>query len=161
MGYIAPECFHTGKATQQSDVYAFGAVLLEVVCGVRPGTKIGGFHLLVDWVWCLHREGRLLDAMDRRLGEDFVAEEARRLLLLGLACSHPIAGERPKTQAIVQIISGLVPVPHVPPFKPAFVWPSMPVGEEDISQATTMDTGSFPTSQFGSGWTPHCISQES
>ncbi|KAL6959762.1 hypothetical protein U1Q18_039917 [Sarracenia purpurea var. burkii] len=162
MGYIAPECFHTGKATQQSDVYAFGALLLEVVCGLRPGTQIGGFHFLVDWVWALHREGRLLAAVDERLGEDYAAEEAQRVLLLGLACSHPVATERPKTEAIVQIISGSVPVPAVPPFRPAFMWPSMPVGtEEDISGAPTTDTRSFPTSQFESGWTPRCVSRES
>ncbi|XP_052195462.1 probable L-type lectin-domain containing receptor kinase S.5 isoform X2 [Diospyros lotus] len=168
MGYIAPECFHTGKATQQSDVYAFGAVLLEVVCGLRPGTKTGGFQLLVDWVWCLHREGRLLEAVDERLGQDYVAEEAERVLLLGLACSHPKANERPRTQAIVQIISGSVAAPSVPPFKPPFVWPSMPVGleddtETDPSQATiTTDTRSFAiaTSQYGSGWSPRTLSRE-
>ncbi|PSS21427.1 Legume lectin domain protein [Actinidia chinensis var. chinensis] len=160
LGYIAPECFHTGKATQQTDVYAFGAVLLEVVCGQRPGTKIGGFQFLVDWVWSLHSEGRLLDAVDERLRDDYVVEEARRLLLLGLACSHPIAGERPKTQAIVQIISGLVPVPHVLPFRPAFIWPSMPMSGED-SLATTMDTQSFSMTQFGSGWTPQSAGRES
>ncbi|PSS36611.1 Legume lectin, beta chain, Mn/Ca-binding site protein [Actinidia chinensis var. chinensis] len=160
LGYIAPECFHTGKATQQSDVYAFGAVLLEVVCGQRPGTKIGGFQFLVDWVWSLHREGRLLDAVDERLRDNYVVEEAQRLLLLGLACSHPIAGERPKTQVIVQIISGSVPVPPVPPFKPAFIWPSMPM-TGDNSLATTMDTRSFSTSQFGSEWTPQSAARES
>ncbi|CAL5326622.1 unnamed protein product [Camellia sinensis] len=159
------ECFHMGKATQQSDIYAFGAVLLEVVCGLRPGTKVGGFQFLVDWVWYLHREGRLLDAVDKRLGEDYVVEEAERVLLLGLACSHPIASERPQTQAIVQIISGSVAVPHVPPFKPAFVWPSMPMGLEDISQAaTTMtDTTSFSisTSNFGTGSTSQYVSRDS
>ncbi|XP_073029927.1 probable L-type lectin-domain containing receptor kinase S.5 [Primulina eburnea] len=93
MGYIAPECFHTGKATQQSDVYAFGAVLLELVCGRRPGAKIGGFNFLVDWVWLMHRDRRLLEAVDPRLGDKYVAEEAERLLLLGLACSHPTATE--------------------------------------------------------------------
>ncbi|KAI8540990.1 hypothetical protein RHMOL_Rhmol08G0028000 [Rhododendron molle] len=154
MGYIAPECFHAGKATQQSDVYAFGTVLLEVVSGLRPVTKIDGFQLLVDWVWSLHRDGRLLDAVDQRLGGDYVIEEAQRVLLLGLACSHPIASERPKTQEIVQIISGSVPVPYVPPFRPAFVWPSMmPVGGGDIT-STTMDTNSLPTSHFVSELAP-------
>ncbi|KAK3003126.1 hypothetical protein RJ639_019124 [Escallonia herrerae] len=150
IGYLAPECFHTGKATQQSDIYAFGAVLMEVICGRKPGSKIGVYQVLVDWVWSLYREGRLLDAVDERLGEDFVAEEAERILLLGLACSHPIANERPESQAILQIISGSVPVPHVPPFKPAFVWPSMmPMG--DITDTTSL----------GSGWSPQYLSRES
>ena len=127
IGYIAPECFHTGKATRDSDVYAFGAVLLELVCGQRPWMQRDNFNSLVDWVWWLHREGCLLKAVDERLGNNYSVEEAERLLLLGLACSHPNAGERPKTQAIIQIISGLINVPRVQPFKPTFMWPmSMP-----------------------------------
>ncbi|KAK4490452.1 hypothetical protein RD792_001129 [Penstemon davidsonii] len=153
MGYIAPECFHTGKATQQSDVFAFGAVVLEIVSGQRPGAKIANFQFLVDWVWSLHRDGRLLEAVDPRLGDEFVAEEAERLLLLGLACSHPMALERPRTQAVVQIISGTVPVPMVPPFKPAFVWPAD--GPMDI------DSSLFDTSNFGSGWSPQYLSRDS
>ncbi|KAK6127540.1 hypothetical protein DH2020_038698 [Rehmannia glutinosa] len=160
MGYIAPECFHTGKATRQSDVYAFGAVLLEVVCGQRPGTKISGFQLLVDWVWLLHRDGRLLEAVDRRLGDDYVAEEAERLLMLGLACSHPDASERPKAQSIVQMISGTVPVPAVPPFKPAFVWPSS--GPVDLDSGLMNGTSStVTTSHLGSGWSAQYFSRES
>nr|GMC57373.1 probable L-type lectin-domain containing receptor kinase S.5 [Ipomoea batatas] len=150
IGYIAPECLLTGKATEQSDVYAFGAVLLEVVCGQRPGTKIGGFQSLVDWVWFLHRDGRIVEAVDKRLKEDFVVEEAKRLLLLGLACSHPIANERPRTSEVVQIILGSFPVPNVPPFRPAFVWPSaLPI---DIDSSQTYTTTSIPISPFNSGW---------
>lgn len=54
MGYPAPELIHTGKATCETDVYGFGSVILEVVCGQRPWTKIGGFQHSVDWVWSLH-----------------------------------------------------------------------------------------------------------
>lgn len=141
MGYIAPECFHTGKATRQSDVYGFGAVLLEVVCGQRPWTKTEGYQFLVDWVWSLFREGRVLEAVDKRLGNEYVVEEAERILKLGLACSHPIASERPKMQSIVQIISGSVEVPYVPPFKPAFVWPAVDLG----SFASDFTTESYST----------------
>ncbi|PIN12032.1 Serine/threonine protein kinase [Handroanthus impetiginosus] len=143
LGYIAPECFLTGKATRQSDIYAFGAVLLEVVCGQRPGTRIAGFPFLVDWVWLLHRDGKLLEAVDQRLGDNYTIEEANRLLLLGLACSHPDAGERPRTQSILQIISGAMPVPNVPPFKPAFIWPAG--GPMDMDSVITV---SITTSDF-------------
>ncbi|XP_047313303.1 probable L-type lectin-domain containing receptor kinase S.5 [Impatiens glandulifera] len=163
LGYIAPECFHTGKATQHSDVYAFGAVLLEVVCGIRPGSKTGGYQFLVDWVWSLYREGRLLDAVDERLkkkkdGDDDYdnenvvnPEEAERILLLGLACSHPTASERPKTQTIPQMISGSMALPKVAPFRPSFVWPSLPMGMDGLSLSTTAtETKSFTMSE----WTP-------
>jgi len=154
MGYIAPECFHTGRATRESDVYGFGAVLLEVVCGQRPWTKNEGYECLVDWVWLLHREQRILDAVDPRLGNDLVAEEAERVLKLGLACSHPIASERPKMQTIVQIISGSVPVPHVPPFKPAFVWPAMDLSSL-ASELTTQTTTTTEYTPMNS--TPHSM----
>ncbi|XP_074308674.1 putative L-type lectin-domain containing receptor kinase S.5 [Silene latifolia] len=161
MGYIAPECFHTGKATRESDVYGFGAVILEVACGLRPWTKRDGYHSLVDWVWSKHREGSILGAIDERLGKEYVAEEAERVLLLGLACSHPIANERPKTQAMVQILSGSIPAPSVPPFKPAFVWPSMgPMG--DTMSDFSPDTTPIASSQYDlSGWTPPSISPHS
>ncbi|KAG9456583.1 hypothetical protein H6P81_001091 [Aristolochia fimbriata] len=159
MGYIAPECFHTGKATRESDVFAFGAVILEVVCGQRPRVNIAGFHFLVDWVWSLYREGRILEAVDGRLGNDYAVDDALRLLLLGLACSHPIAGDRPKTLAIVQVISRLVPAPVVPHFKPPFVWPMMgPLTDDDTA---TNDTTPITSSYYGSECTPRYISHDS
>ncbi|XP_058185528.1 probable L-type lectin-domain containing receptor kinase S.5 [Rhododendron vialii] len=161
-GYMAPEYVFTGKATEQSDVYAFGAVLLEVVCGRRPRTQIDTYPLLVDWVWALHHEGQLLKAVDGRLGEDYDAEEAQRFLLLGLACSHPTASERPKTQEIVLMLSGSVPVPYVPPFKPAYMALSVAMGNEgSSSQATTTNSTSFTTADhYGSGSAPVAINPE-
>eukprot|EP00262_Sarcandra_glabra_P014679 TRINITY_DN433_c0_g1_i1.p1 TRINITY_DN433_c0_g1~~TRINITY_DN433_c0_g1_i1.p1 ORF type:complete len:720 (-),score=38.46 TRINITY_DN433_c0_g1_i1:107-2149(-) len=159
MGYIAPECFHTGKATRESDVYGFGAVVLEVVCGRRPRVDIAKFQFLVDWVWVLYREGRILEAVDSKLSGDYVAEDAERLLLLGLACSHPIASERPNTQTIVQIVSRSVKPPFVPPIRPAFVWPLMEV--ESSSAATTATTQAVTSSYYDSGWTPRYLSRES
>ncbi|XP_010932159.1 probable L-type lectin-domain containing receptor kinase S.5 [Elaeis guineensis] len=167
MGYIAPECFHTGRATRESDVFAFGAVVLETVCGRRPRCDIAGFQFLADWVWKLYRERRLLDAVDPRLAYagDYVAEDVERLLLLGLACSLPTPSERPTTAEIVQIISRSAEPPEVPPFKPSFVWPAaVPMGEVveedgDSSRLTsTVVTSSYYASS--SGWTPRYIGTE-
>ncbi|MFS8016760.1 putative protein kinase RLK-Pelle-L-LEC family [Helianthus anomalus] len=153
VGYIAPECFHTGKATQQSDIYAFGALLIEVVSGQRPGTKVNRFQFMVDYVWSLYREGQILDAVDKRIADDYDKDEAQRFLLLGLACSHPVASERPKTHTIVQILSGSTAVPHVPPFKPSFVWPAMmPI--DDLSLATSIDTSPLSINQYETDGSP-------
>ncbi|XP_038977995.1 probable L-type lectin-domain containing receptor kinase S.5 [Phoenix dactylifera] len=153
-GYIAPECLLTHKFTRESDVYAFGAVILAVVCGCGP--IFANFQPLVDWVWRFHREGRILDAVDPLLGTGYKPEEAERLLLLGLACSHPSPGERPKTQAIVQIISNSAPPPEVPPLKPAFVLPAEAIDEGDTSSRLTSSAG---TSSAGE-WFRQSLSQD-
>lgn len=120
-GYIAPEYFHTGRATTESDVFSFGAVVLEVACGRRPRTEAQ--VNLVDWVWGLYGEGRLLDAADPRLNE-FDSDEMKCMLLVGLACSHPNPQERPTMRQVLQILTKDAPPPLMPLFKPAFVWPA-------------------------------------
>ncbi|ERN11421.1 hypothetical protein AMTRI_Chr03g43520 [Amborella trichopoda] len=152
LGYIAPECFHTGKATRESDVFGFGAVVLEVVCGRRPNSANKGF--LVDLVWALYREGRILEAIDPQLEGQYNEDDAQRLLLLGLACSHPSPIERPKTENIVQIMARTVAPPYVPPFRPPFVW-HMGSSNDCSSVDTTKTQGTY------SGWSPVYLSQDS
>lgn len=36
MGYIAPDCFTTGKVSKETDVYSFGIVTLEIASGRKP-----------------------------------------------------------------------------------------------------------------------------
>ncbi|KAL6594705.1 hypothetical protein ACP70R_048443 [Stipagrostis hirtigluma subsp. patula] len=140
LGYIAPECFHTGRATRESDVFAFGAVILEIVCGRRLSCDSpAGFGQLLEWVWGLHGAGRILDAVDPRLAGEFDEEDAVRLLLLGLACGHPNSVERPRTRAILQNLAHSVPPLAVPPARPAFMWPVEPAADQaDADDETAM-----------------------
>jgi len=60
MGYLAPELVRDGRATPSTDVFAFGAFLLEVVCGRRPierDRRSDEPVVLVDWVVECHRGG--------------------------------------------------------------------------------------------------------
>ncbi|RZC76457.1 hypothetical protein C5167_000583 [Papaver somniferum] len=133
MGYLAPEYLLTGKATEKTDVFSFGAVILEVATGRRPIQKEannnvvgggkngggGGSSNLVDWVWSLHREERLVSAADLRLGTEFDIEEMRKILLVGLVCSHPDQHSRPTMRSVVQMLVGETQVPIVPKSKPS------------------------------------------
>lgn len=57
-GYLAPEVSYTGRATPESDVYSFGMVVLEVVCG-RRSKGIMDENSLVDKVWSSYENGTL------------------------------------------------------------------------------------------------------
>lgn len=70
LGYMAPEMPHTGKATKETDVYSFGVLMLEVMCGTRPldTTAIErGEGVLVNRVWLAHEAGNILQVADSRL----------------------------------------------------------------------------------------------
>ncbi|CAN6227431.1 unnamed protein product [Urochloa humidicola] len=122
LGYIAPEFAMSHRATRQTDIYAFGVLILEVVTGKRNRDVPEDDGHVSDWVWRLHGEGKLLEAVDdHQLA--IVVDEARRLLLLGLACTSPNPADRPSMAHAVQVITKLAPPPDVPPEKPAFVWP--------------------------------------
>uniref|UniRef100_A0A0E0JAN6 Protein kinase domain-containing protein n=1 Tax=Oryza nivara TaxID=4536 RepID=A0A0E0JAN6_ORYNI len=126
LGCPVPNC--TSKATFRADVFYFGALIIEVVCGRRffgHGVP-GGFRFLVDWVWSLHGDGRILEAVDAELlleedGGDLNRTQAERLLLVGLVCSNEDRDKRLDMDAIVEILqSDNVPPPVVPPKRPIF-----------------------------------------
>ncbi|KAL4188728.1 hypothetical protein AMTRI_Chr08g203560 [Amborella trichopoda] len=117
LGYMAPELARTGRATTESDVFSYGAVLLEVACGRKPIEAQGSHQtfLLVDWVWKCFKKGRILDVCDPRLGGCYVVEEMIMVLKLGLLCSHPLHSYRPSMRQVFQYLGGDTPFPDPSP----------------------------------------------
>uniref|UniRef100_A0A0C9RKC8 non-specific serine/threonine protein kinase n=1 Tax=Wollemia nobilis TaxID=56998 RepID=A0A0C9RKC8_9CONI len=113
LGYIAPELVHSGKASPATDVFGFGALMLEVACGRKPVDPEEGAEraVLVRWVWELYSQGRLLEAVDPRLGDAYDAREAEAVLKLGLVCSHPEPHGRPSVRQVLQVLLGEAALP--------------------------------------------------
>ncbi|XP_039160469.1 L-type lectin-domain containing receptor kinase IV.1 [Eucalyptus grandis] len=106
-GYLAPENTRSARATTSTDVFAFGAFLLEVACGRRPIETRGEEPLiLVDWVFSCWDKGDILEARDPNLGTDFVAKEVELVLQLGLLCSQSQPTARPSMRQVVQYLDG-------------------------------------------------------
>ncbi|KAF9613505.1 hypothetical protein IFM89_008352 [Coptis chinensis] len=121
-GYLAPECTYTGKATPESDAFSYGIVVLEVVCGRRSMGGIGQNNL-VDYVWNLHGKGELLQCVDSKLGGKFDEEEIKRVLAVGLACSHPDPLFRPTMRKVVQIfMNPNEPIVDLPECRPSAIY---------------------------------------
>ncbi|CAA7046271.1 unnamed protein product [Microthlaspi erraticum] len=126
MGYLAPEYLLTGRATEKTDVFSYGAVVLEVLTGRRPIEKdlnaqrqnVGANPNLVEWVWGLYKEGRVSSAADLRLEGKFDEGAMWRVMVVGLACSHPDPDARPTMRSVVQMLIGEADVPVVPKSRP-------------------------------------------
>ncbi|KAK4281808.1 hypothetical protein QN277_013260 [Acacia crassicarpa] len=130
-GYMAPETFLTGRATVETDVYAFGVMIMEVVCGKRPGkvTIENDYkNSVVYWVWEMYGNGKTLDGVDKRIKKEIEGDEERveRVIMLGLACCHPNPHKRPSMKTVSQVLTGEVAPPDVPRERPAFMWPAAP-----------------------------------
>ncbi|KAL5545456.1 hypothetical protein UlMin_005143 [Ulmus minor] len=127
-GYMAPESFLTGRATIETDVYAFGVLVIEVLSGRKPVQAFNETNSynnsIVHWLWAHFSKGAILEAVDPRLNENFDEDEMGCLLVLGLACCHPNPHERPSMRTILKVLTGEADPPMVPIEIPAFVWPS-------------------------------------
>ncbi|OAY73200.1 putative L-type lectin-domain containing receptor kinase S.7 [Ananas comosus] len=130
MGYLAPEYLQYGKATEKTDVFSYGVVVLEICCGRRPifdreNERAKKMVNLVDWVWGLYSEDRLIEAADARLNiGEFEREEMERLLLVGLSCANPNCAERPTMRRVLQVLNREAEPVAVPRKKPLLVFAS-------------------------------------
>ncbi|KAK9168364.1 hypothetical protein Syun_000504 [Stephania yunnanensis] len=108
LGYLAPELTRTGKATTMTDVFAFGAFMLEVACGRRPVVQqeLPEKMILVDWVHDCWRKGSILETSDPSLGDDYVMEHMELVLKLGLLCSHLSPDARPSMRHVLHCLEG-------------------------------------------------------
>lgn len=139
-GYIAPEYACSYRATRETDIYAFDVVVLEIVTGRRALDRdVSSEGHITDWIWRFHWEGKLLDAVDPVLAMvGFDDDDAKRLMLLGLACTNPNPSDRPSMTEVVQVITKFKLPPTVPLEKPTFVWP--PQGWSSLSSYFSTET---------------------
>ncbi|GAU37916.1 hypothetical protein TSUD_163530 [Trifolium subterraneum] len=103
-----------GKASTSSDVFAFGALLLEVACGRRPiePNALQEELVLVEWVWEKYKQGRLLEVVDPKLNGCFDECEVIMVLKLGMICSNDVPTIRPCMRQVVRILDGEVELPN-------------------------------------------------
>ncbi|CAN0916434.1 LysM domain receptor-like kinase 3 [Linum grandiflorum] len=117
-GYMSPEFQSTGIATQKSDVYAFGVVILELLSGEEPRRyrfdKSRGEYVrttLIETATAATSggggDGRLRKWMDRRLKDSFPVDVAERLVRIALECVHVEAVKRPDMGRVAGKISRL------------------------------------------------------
>ncbi|KAL5564471.1 hypothetical protein UlMin_027635 [Ulmus minor] len=154
MGYLAPECATSGKASKESDVYSFGVVSLEISCGRKPivvntePTK----SRLIEWVWELYGKSQLLEAIDKKISTEFDEEQIVSLMVVGLWCCHPEPTLRPSIKQVIKVLSFESPLPKLPPKMPVPIYFAHPSDGSVVSYSTSgaRGTSTFSLTSAGS-----------
>lgn len=153
----APELPTYKEYTKATDVFAFGILLLEVVCGRRPDLLNDDGKYLADWVWhsfadrysskhSLHQWVQHVIDHSSLFG-DYDMQEVSVVLCVGLLCCHPDLTARPSMSKVEQLLidgKGLLDIlPQVPPKKPLVQYgSSVHVDEVSIIESASVDSDS-------------------
>lgn len=113
-GYMAPEFQQTGLATQESDVYAFGVVVLELLSGEEvlkfAFDDNGGYRRVsvIDTAREASGEyGGVRKWVDRRLRDSYPVEVAEKMVRLALECVEEDPNKRPDMGRVALLVSKL------------------------------------------------------
>ncbi|XP_065873086.1 L-type lectin-domain containing receptor kinase IX.1-like [Euphorbia lathyris] len=120
LGYLAPEYVTTGRASKESDVYSYGIVALEIVTGRKAANQVEPEHemSMVEWVWDLYGNGKVMSAIDERLlvhtDLELEVKQAERLMIVGLWCAHPDRNLRPSIRQAINVLEYEAALPNLP-----------------------------------------------
>ncbi|KAJ4974027.1 hypothetical protein NE237_007201 [Protea cynaroides] len=119
LGYVAPEYLVHGQLTEKADVFSFGVLVLETVCGRRNNVFVQESGSVLRTVWNHYKSSTLPDSVDPSLGNDYPLKKACNVLRIGLLCTQASVSLRPSMSEVVQMLSNEdypIPTPTSPPF---------------------------------------------
>ncbi|KQJ87334.1 hypothetical protein BRADI_4g10422v3 [Brachypodium distachyon] len=123
-GFIAPEYRERVLFSIKSDVYGFGALLLEIISGKRCFSLSGGgdYGFLNKRAWELWRAGKLMKLVDSHLRNVPVPHttEITTCIQIALLCVEEDPANRPTMQEVFLMLShqnaAALPMPQRPAY---------------------------------------------
>ncbi|KAL8232362.1 hypothetical protein R6Q57_002140 [Mikania cordata] len=111
-GYLDPNYYTTGKLTRKSDVYAFGVVLLEVLCRKRAVDRSLDEEQwgLVTWVQDSIKEGNLKNIIDPDIRSEISPKCLKEYVKLTERCLHNSPKYRPTMAEILFSLESLMAI---------------------------------------------------
>lgn len=103
-----------GELSVKMDVFSFGVLVLEVVCGRRHmlPEAVDDERLLLEYAWKSWREGTAFNIVDLAL-RTAPRDEIIRCIHIGLLCGQYNVADRPTMASIVLMLSSSsVPLPE-------------------------------------------------
>ncbi|XP_074567205.1 G-type lectin S-receptor-like serine/threonine-protein kinase At4g27290 [Curcuma longa] len=125
-GYMSPEYVKNGAYSVKSDVFSFGVLILEIITGKKNvGCYISKEYLnLLEHIWTLWKENRVLEAVDESIGS-FCVAEVLKSINIGLLCVQEQPKDRPTMPSILSFL-GNDTTQLLEPRRPGFVMPTDP-----------------------------------
>ncbi|KAJ0666914.1 putative protein kinase RLK-Pelle-SD-2b family [Helianthus annuus] len=100
-GYLAPEWLSGVPVTAKADVFSYGMLLFELVCGKRNSEQS-------------HEGGDILSLLDSRLNREASVEEVTKVFKVAYWCIQDEEKSRPSMSQVEHILEGVVNV-NMPP----------------------------------------------
>ncbi|BAT89392.1 hypothetical protein LR48_Vigan08g030300 [Vigna angularis] len=121
-GYMAPEYAVDGLFSEKSDVFSFGILVLEIVCGKRNrGLYQKDKSLnLVAHSWTLWKAGKAIDFIASNMKtSSCVMSEVLRCLHVGLLCVQQYPDDRPTMKSVILMLESHIALAE--PKEPGFL----------------------------------------
>ncbi|GFP87081.1 putative receptor-like protein kinase at5g39000 [Phtheirospermum japonicum] len=103
-GYLDPHYLYTRKLTRKTDTYAFGVVLLEVLCG-RPAVDLSvaeDEHILTIWARHMINKGEVDRIVASSLREEISPASLKTFVEVAERCLRDEPKNRPTMSQVVQ-----------------------------------------------------------
>ncbi|XP_070009961.1 G-type lectin S-receptor-like serine/threonine-protein kinase At4g03230 [Nicotiana sylvestris] len=118
---MSPKYALDGLFSIKSDIFSFGVIMLEIICGKRNT----GFYQreealnFLGYAWRLCNEGNAMSLVDDSLLESCNEEDALKCINIALLCVQEDANIRPSMPDVI-IMLGSESISILKPNKPAF-----------------------------------------
>ncbi|KAL3700746.1 hypothetical protein R1sor_018768 [Riccia sorocarpa] len=115
-GYLAPELLLRSQVSDKIDIYSYGIVLIELLTGRKSIDMFMEFdsEYFPSWAMNMARDGRLRDAVDKRMGDLVPEVQLQRVINITYWCVHRDFRRRPSMKEVLQMLENLIPVPPIP-----------------------------------------------
>ncbi|KAH9313818.1 hypothetical protein KI387_022445, partial [Taxus chinensis] len=117
-GYLAPEWLLHAFATDKSDVFSFGMVLLEIISG-RKNLDLSypeGMEYFPCWAVGMIEEGKIMDVADPELrySANYDSKQAENVIKIAFWCIQEDEKIRPSMHKVILMLEGHIEIEEPP-----------------------------------------------